>query len=145
MKEYISPIFMAVSFVGSNALAAELGAEGAGVYVTQVVPAPEEDSIPVVASYQAALKAYDPGATPGFVSLEGYLAGRLAISGLEACGPDLSRECFLDALRTADQTDIDGFKIHFSSGDNQGSDSVFLTLLGEDGKFHQVDTVESTP
>ena len=145
VRENISPIFMAVSFVGSNALAAELGAQGAGVYVTQVVPAPEDDGIPVVASYQAALAQYDPNASPGFVSLEGYLAGRLAISGLEACGPDLSRECFLNAVRDTGQIDIDGFRLQFSADDNQGSDAVFLTVLGEDGKFHQVDTLEGAP
>ena len=54
VRKDISPIFMAVSFVGSNALAAELGMKGAGVYVTQVVPTPEDNSIPVVASYQVA-------------------------------------------------------------------------------------------
>ena len=36
-RQDIDPVFMTVSFVGSNALAQELGPEGAGVYVTQVV------------------------------------------------------------------------------------------------------------
>ena len=90
---------MAVSFVGSEALADELGRGGDGVYVTQVTPLPDDGSSTVVSNYRAALSAVDAGAEPGFVSLEGYLAGRLAIAGLEACGPDLSRECFLDALQ----------------------------------------------
>ena len=80
-------LFLNVSFVGSNALAQELGADGVGVLVTQVVPFPEDDSLAVVAAYQRALAAYAPDATPGFVSFEGYLAGRLAIAGLEQCGP----------------------------------------------------------
>ena len=42
---------MTVSFVGSNALARELGDYGEGVYVTQVVPFPWDDSIPIVADY----------------------------------------------------------------------------------------------
>ena len=138
-REDISPVFMAVSFVGSNALAEELGPEGAGVYVTQVVPEPEDGSIPVVASYQAALAEYAPDAVPGFVSLEGYLAGRLAVAGLEACGPNLSRDCFLDAVRNPGQIEIDGFPLRFSGTDNQGSDAVFLTVLGEDGKYRPVD------
>lgn len=135
----IAPIFMAVSFVGSNALAAELGPDGAGVYVTQVVPLPEDSSVPVVAKYQAALAEYDPGATPGFVSLEGYLAGRLTIAGLEGCGPDVSRDCFLNAVRDAGQVDIDGFQLQYAATDNQGSDAVYLTVIGEDGKYHLVD------
>ena len=46
------------------------------MYVTQVTPFPEDASVPVVAAYQAALRAVDAERAPGFVSLEGYLAGR---------------------------------------------------------------------
>ena len=79
-------VFMTVSFVGSNALAQELGPDGAGVLVTQVVPFPEDDSLPVVLSYLDALASHDPEAEPGFVSLEGYLAGRMVIAALQECG-----------------------------------------------------------
>ena len=133
------PIFMAVSFVGSNALADELGDAGEGVYVTQVVPLPDDESVPVVARYLEALSAYRPNSTPGFVSLEGYLAGRLAIAGLEACGEDVSRECFLDAVQNSESIDIDGLQLKYGPDDNQGSDAVFLTVIGEDGKYRQVE------
>ena len=134
------PIFMTVSFVGSNALADELGAGGEGVYVTQVVPFPHDDSIPVVATYTAALAALDPEAEPGFVSLEGYMAGRMAIAGLEACGPELTRDCFLENILGAGQFDIDGFIVDFGdeanrSVDNQGSDAVFLTVIDANGSY----------
>ena len=134
------PIFMTVSFVGSNALADELGAGGEGVYVTQVIPFPTDLSIPVVSSYTAALAAYDPAAIPGFVSLEGYIAGRLAIAGLEACGADLTRDCFLENILGAGQFDIDGFALDFGTednraADNQGSDAVFLTVIDANGRY----------
>ncbi len=132
-------VFATVSFVGSKALAEELGSDGTGVYVTQVVPLPEDDSVPVVAAYHDALNAYNPQAEPGFVSLEGYLSGRLTISALETCGSDVSRECFLNAVRDAGDIDIDGFQLRYGPGDNQGSDAVILTVIGEDGKYHQVD------
>ena len=138
----LDPIFMTVSFVGSNALARELGPVGEGVYVTQVVPFPTDDSLPVVASYINALSAYEPEASPGFVSLEGYLAGRLAIAGLEGCGRDVDRACFVDSLRSADVIDIDGFKLRYDTQDNQGSDSVFLTTIGSDGKYRAVQTLK---
>lgn len=138
LRQDIDPVFMAVSFVGSNALSEELGPDGAGVYVTQVVPLPEDTSIPAVTAYHAALKAFNPDAVPGFVSLEGYLAGRLAIEGLEGCGADLSRECFLGAIRNAGSIDIEGLTLQFGPGDNQGSDAVYLTVIGDDGKYQQV-------
>ncbi len=131
-------IFMAVSFVGSNALASELGDAGTGVYVTQVVPLPDDRSNSVVRDYRSALFAYAPSAEPGFVSLEGYLAGRLAVAGLEACGENVSRACFLNAVHNA-ETLIDGFDLNYDEDDNQGSDAVFLTVIGADGKLRQVE------
>ena len=136
----LDPIFMTVSFVGSNALAEELGPVGTGVYVTQVVPFPTDSSLPVVEAYLSALNAYDPTTIPGFVSLEGYLAGRLAIAGLERCGRDVDRTCFLEAMYGAGYIDIDGFMLRYDNADdNQGSDTVFLTVIGPDGKYHPVE------
>ena len=83
----------------------------------------------------------NPAPSPGFVSLEGYLAGRLAIEGLQRCGPDLSRQCFLDAIRGAGTINIEGMELQYGSGDNQGSDAVFLTVLGRDGEYQQVTTL----
>ena len=139
----IRPVFVTISFVGGNALAKSLEEEGEGVYATQVVPFPEDGGIPVVARYHAALANYSPEAEPGFVSLEGYLAGRLAIFGLEACGPELSRQCFINALHTSDIIDIDGFQLKYGPNDNQGSDSVFLTVIGPDGKYRQADKLSA--
>ena len=140
------PVFITLSFVGANALADQLGADGEGVYVTQVVPFPFDSTTPVVTAYQAALAAYEPAAAPGFVSLEGYIAGRLAIAGLSECGGAVTRECFLEALLGADEIDIDGFVMRFGDGDNvtddnQGSDAVFVTEIGADGAFRSVDTL----
>ena len=130
--------FINISFVGSNALARELGPDGAGVFVTQVVPFPNDLSQPVVRAYRSALSSYDSSALPGFVSLEGYLAGRLAIAGLEGCGRDLTRQCFLDSLTTPDMIDLDGFQLGYGEDDNQGSDTVFLTVLGPDGAYYPI-------
>ena len=140
-REDIDPIFMAVSFVGGNALAQELGSDGAGVYVTQVVPLPDDTSVPAVVAYRAALEAFDANAVPGFVSLEGYLAGRLAIVGLEKCGKDIDRGCFLDALRNSGTIDLDGLTLQYGPGDNQGSDAVFVTVIGDDGNYHLVNNL----
>ncbi len=132
--------FITISFVGSNALAEELGPVGDGVLVTQVVPFPTDDSLPVVASYLGALEAHDPAAVPGFVSLEGYLAGRMAIVGLERCGRSLTRACFLGEILRGEPVDIDGFRLSFTGGSNQGSDAVFLTVI-RDGRYVPADSM----
>ena len=140
----MDPVFMTVSFVGSNALAQELGPDGAGVLVTQVVPFPEDDSLPVVHAYLDALANHDPEAEPGFVSLEGYLAGRLVIAALQECGANVDRSCLLEQLIDRGEFDIDGFRLQFGDGDNQGSDEVFLTVIGSDGEYHPVETLHET-
>lgn len=138
-----SAVFMTLSFVGSNALAKELGAEGDGVLVTQVVPFPTGDTVPVSALYRAALKAYDPSITPGFISFEGYLGGRLAIYALQQCGAKVDRDCIHSALRSGSNIDLDGFILRFGKYDNQGSDRVFLTAIGPDGQYMPLTTLPS--
>ena len=135
-------IFLNVSFVGSNALKEALGDRGTGVVVTQVVPFPWDESLEVVADYQKALAEHAPDEVPGFVSLEGYLTGRLAIQGLEACGRDLTRECFMSTILDSASMNIGGFPLEFGPNDNQGSDSVFLTVIGFDGEYHAVDNLQ---
>ena len=139
------PVFFTISFVGSNALVRALGPAGAGVFVTQVVPFPTADGPPVAAAYRRALATHAPGARPGFVSFEGYLAGRLAIVALEHCGPDPDRACFLDSLRGLDVVNLDGFELRYGAADNQGSDAVFLTVIGDDGRYHPIKTLRDRP
>ncbi len=130
----VNPIFVTISFVGSNALANELKADGSGVVITQVVPFPEDAAIPVAMQYRAALRANDPAAKPGFVTLEGYLAGRLVIAALQKEPGEPQRQDFLNTV-FANAFDLGGFELSFGPGNNQGSSEVFLTILQEDGSF----------
>jgi len=130
--------FVNISFVGSDALAQELGEHGEGVIISQVVPFPWDMSIPVVAQYTGALKAVDAAAKPGFVSLEGYIVGRLAIAGLEAAGKELTRDSYLAALAGLSTVDLGGVSMVFGADDNQGMDDVFLTRITADGQFEPI-------
>jgi ABC-type branched-subunit amino acid transport system substrate-binding protein len=131
-------VFVAISFVGSDALAQEMGDKGAGVIVSQVVPFPGDNSVPVVASYQAALAALDPKAKPGFVSLEGYLVGRLVIEALKRVPGEPTREALLDAIVKNGTFDLGGVKLTYGPAKNQGMDEVFFTILQADGSFKPV-------
>ncbi len=129
-------VFVNISFVGADALAAELGEAGEGVIVSQVVPFPSDTSIPLVASYQAALKTV-PNAAPGFDSLEGYMVGRLVIQALEKLNGEPTRKDLLAALSSGTY-DLGGVKLTFGANDSQGSDEVFLTVIDKGGKFKPV-------
>ncbi len=136
--------FVNISFVGSKALAGELGPDGAGVVVTQVVPFPWDSSIPLVADYQAALKASNPSAQPGFVSLEGYITGRIAIEALRKIDGDVTRQAMLDAIYNTGSFDLGGVVLSYGPGDNQGMDEVFLSIIQPDGSFKAVERLGGT-
>lgn len=137
-KVKMDSTFVNISFVGSDALAKELGPDGEGVVITQVVPFPWDNSIPLVQQYQAALKAHDASAAPGFVSLEGYMVGRLAIMALEKVQGEVTREAFLQAIAKTGTFDLGGATLTFGQGDNQGMDDIFLTVIQADGTFKAV-------
>jgi len=134
--------FVNISFVGSDALAKELGPAGAGVVITQVVPFPKNAAIPVVGRYHASLKASAPDAQPGFVSLEGYLVGRAIIAALEKVNGEPTRKALIEAVQKAGTFDLGGFKLAYSDSSNRGSDQVFLTVIQADGSFKAVDHLE---
>jgi len=133
----MNPVFVAISFVGSDSLAKELGSDGAGVIISQVVPFPWDAALPVVAAYQSALTADDASARPGFVSLEGYLVGRLAVEALKRVNGEPTREKLLDAIY-GDPFDLGGVTLRYGPTRNQGSDQVFFTILQADGSFKPV-------
>jgi ABC-type branched-subunit amino acid transport system substrate-binding protein len=128
------PTFVNISFVGANALARELGPDGEGVIVSQVVPFPWDRSIRLVADYQAAQTALDPTMTPDFVSFEGYISGRLAAAALEKAGPNPTRAGLLDTIHAIGRFDISGSL--FTVG---APPKVFLTVIQKDGTFKAVD------
>lgn len=137
-KIKFKPTFVNISFVGSKALSKELGKDGEGVIVSQVVPFPWDKSVGLVKQYHAALKAYDAKAEPGFVSLEGYLVGRLAVMALEKSGKDVTRESFLKTFWSTGEFDFGGVKMVFGANDNQGLGDVFLTRIQKDGSFKPI-------
>ena len=130
--------FVNISFVGSDALAAELGDAGEGVIVTQVVPFPGDESVPAVKSYHTALRELGGDNKPGFVSLEGYLVGRTVVSVLEKIGGAPTRANFVETVSKTGAIDLGGLTLHYGSEDNQGLDTVYLTVLGADGKYQPV-------
>ncbi len=137
-----TPLFVNISFVGSSALASALGPSGKDVIVTQVVPFPHDQEIPVVGQYHEALRAVAAEAVPGFVSLEGYLTGRVTVEALRRAGKDLTRTGFIDALQGAGSIDLEGFALFYGEADNQGSDQVYLTVIDDGARFRSIQRLE---
>lgn len=92
-------LFANVSFVGSADLKRELGDQANGVIITQVVPH-WSGSLPVLEEYRGS------GLEPGFVSLEGFIAGRAYTEVMRhATNPDL-REGFVQSAESGALFDV---------------------------------------
>jgi ABC-type branched-subunit amino acid transport system substrate-binding protein len=138
----LNAVFVNISFVGANALAKELGEDGKGVFVTQVVPFPGDTSLPLVARYQRALKAGNPDAQIGFVSLEGYMVGRLIVEALEKMKGPITRAGLLSTIKEVGVFDLGGITLSYGPDNNQGMDKVFFTVIDADGRFKPIDRLE---
>ena len=121
-----------VSFVGSKALAAELGDEGRGVQISQVVPFPWSETVPVVAEYQARIGGPE---SYSFTSLEGYLAAKVLVEGLRRAGKNPTREGLIDKLSAIGKLDLGGFIVSYSGKDHSGSKYVDLTIISKNKTF----------
>ncbi|WP_153146984.1 ABC transporter substrate-binding protein [Dechloromonas sp. H13] len=127
--------FYTVSFVGSRALANELGPDGAGVGISQVVPFPWSRTLPVVRDYQKLLAASGTGRDVSFTSLEGYIAAKVFVEGLRRSGKELTRDKFISAMENLRNFDAGGFAVNFTPGNHNGSTFVELTIIRKDGSF----------
>lgn len=126
------PQFWNVSFVGSKALATELGDAGRGVQISQVVPFPFSDSTPIVREYQ---KLVGGPTKASFTSLEGYLAAKVLVAGLKRAGKNPTRESLVDGLASMGKVDFGGFTVNFSPSNHNGSSYVDLTIISRGGTF----------
>ena len=122
-------IYCNISFVGTSSLKKALGEQGEGCIISQVVSFPFDESVLLVAEYHAAMKKHQPTVTPGFVSLEGYMVGKLFCMAAKAVKGDLARENFITAIQKTGIFDLGGVVLHFGPNDHQGMDQIFLTII----------------
>lgn len=126
--------FYNVSFVGTQALSDELGKEGAGVVVSQVVPSPYNMASPIARDFAAAIKAHGKGVQANYSSLEGYLAARMVADGLARAGARPTRESFINGLESIGNSDYGGFLLSLSPTDHVASNYVDKSMLTGDGR-----------
>ena len=132
-KEGLRALFLNVSFVGSAALAKELGRDGDGVVVTQVVPH-FDAGLPATRDYCTAV----PAEKRNFISLEGYLVARAFAAGLTMAGPGANKEQFISALESERPIDLGlGVAHRLSSKAHQLSNQVWPTVIRR-GQFQPI-------
>ncbi len=127
-----NPQFLAVSFVGSEALQRTLGHHADGVIVTQVVPH-FSSNVPLVQEYREAMRAFDSDLPLSCTSLEGYVVGRILIRAVASIPGQVTRAKINEALENLGEFDIGlSFPLTLGPNDHQASDEVWPVILGID-------------
>ena len=128
--------FYNVSFVGTQALADELGKDGAGVVVSQVVPSPYQPSRQITREFLDAIKKAGDKVQPNYSSMEGFLAARIFTEGLRqaAASGKISRASFISGMEGLGTQVISGFPVSFGPNDHTASTFVEMSMLTGDGR-----------
>lgn len=126
--------FYNVSFVGTQALADELGKDGAGVVVSQVVPSPYYPARPIAREFADAVKKAG-NVQANFSSMEGYLAAKVVTEGLKRAGNRIgNRDALIQGIESIGSQSLGGFQVNFSSANHVASSFVELSMLTGDGR-----------
>jgi len=129
--------FFNVSFVGTQALADELGKEGRGIMVSQVMPFPFSTTTPIAREYLEAVRKAGADTTANYSSMEGYMAAKVIAEGLKRAGRNPSRDALINGLESIQNANFGGFTVDFGPKDHVASSFVDLSMLTEDGKVRR--------
>jgi branched-chain amino acid transport system substrate-binding protein len=126
------PLFLTVSFVGTDELILEAGPDADGTVITQVVPPYYLTEFKTVALYRRELTKYFPAAQPNFVGLEGFVDAMVLVEGLKRAGKDLTREGLIRGIESIHDLDVGLgplLKLDYSPKDHKGFDHVLPTVI----------------
>ena len=126
--------FFNVSFVGTQALADELGKDAAGVVVSQVVPSPYSAARAITREFLDAARKAGPDYQVNFSSMEGYIAAKVLTEGVRRGPAKPTRDSLIATLETIRDESFGGFNVNFSPTDHVASKFVELSMLTGDGR-----------
>jgi ABC-type branched-subunit amino acid transport system substrate-binding protein len=123
------PLFLNVSFVGTEALIKELDGKGDGTLVSQVMPSPEDPGLDIVKQYRQDARA--AGVTSyNYVTLEGYIDALVFVEILKKAGVILNTDSFIAAAEGLDLK-AGGLHFAFSPENHQALREVYLTRISK--------------
>jgi len=129
-----NPQFMTLSPVGADLLVKELGSDSRGIGISQVMPYPWNDTVPVVKEYQRLITQVAKHQNFSYYGVEGYVTARVMIEAIKRAGKDLTREKVVSALEAMSAFDLGGYRVGYSSQNHNGSTFVDLSVIGSGGR-----------
>ena len=128
--------YFSSSFAG-QALINGMAGKGISIIMSQVVPRPNASALVVVKRCRDDLAALGGNAKIGYTTLEGYIAGRVAVEAATRAaqgGGSVSRARFKSALSDLN-LDLGGYRVQFAGGSKQGSKLVDIVAIDRTGRI----------
>ena len=121
--------------VSSSTLIKDVGNKAAGgVILTQVVPEPAKAMLPVMREFHADLRKLTDAKAPGYMLLEGYLAGRVTAEVVQR-STALTRGAILKSAQNIGEIDLGGFRVVYNPNERKSLHPVELTMISQTGRL----------
>ncbi len=126
--------FYMLSVISNAQLVKALGERARGIVVSQVVPSPWNQSMPISREFQTLAKAR--GITEyTFSQMEGFISARFLVEALQRAGPKPTRASLVQAMESMKNLNLGGYPVELSATQHSSGKFVDLLMMGRDGKF----------
>jgi len=109
-----------------------------GLLITQVVPSPQRESVPVVREHARAMRKFrdEP---PSHLTLEGFIAAKTMVDALRKSltAKAVHREDITAALAGIPDTSLAALAVDYSNASSGGPRLIEVTMVGGDGRLIQ--------
>ena len=125
----------ALSVMGAAATMKAMGTDATGITVSQVMPLPTNNILPLVREFQLAWKAAGLTQEPSHLALEGYVNAKVFAEALRRAGRSPTQANFIDSLWAMKNYDLGGFDVSFIDSSKSASRFVELNMVARDSRF----------
>ncbi|PJI95935.1 amino acid/amide ABC transporter substrate-binding protein (HAAT family) [Acidovorax sp. 69] len=126
--------FYMLSVISNAQLVKALGERARGIVVSQVVPSPWNQSMPVSREFQVLAKA--KGITEyTFSQMEGFISAKFLVEALLRAGTKPTRAALVQAMESMKNVSLGGYPVELSATQHSSGKFVDLLMMGRDGKF----------
>lgn len=125
--------FVTLSNNAADSFIKELGEDGKGLIITQVVPGMNSSQMSLASEYRSMAKAQK--AEPSNAGMEGFMSAKVLVEGLRRAGAEPTREKLVAALESLRDYDLGGILISYSAARHTGSSFVEMSIVSSTGKL----------
>ena len=132
-KAGADPQFVTLSDNAADSFIRDMGEDGHGLIITQVVPGINSSQMSIASEYRNQARRQGMAASnPG---MEGFMSAKVLVEALRRAGPEPTREKLVAALESMRNYDLGGLLISYSPNNHAGSSFVEMSIVSSSGKL----------